>query len=243
MNLVIDIGNSSSKLAVFCRDSMTDFIQLGSMGKAELESILSGHPAITRCILSTVRQKDPDMVALLEKSFGLFLVLDHNTPLPIQNLYRSKSTLGYDRIAAAVGASIRFPGSDLLVIDAGTAITIDLVTADKAYHGGNISPGKSMRFRALHEFTENLPLVRSVDTPGLMGRDTEGAIASGVLNGIIFELDGYINEQKRRYPDLKVVLTGGDAKIFDKMLKNSIFVDSNLNMFGLHRILEYNAEG
>ena len=243
MNLVIDIGNSSSKLAVFARDKMTDFIQMGKMGNTELESILSGNPRISHCILSSVRQKDPDMISLLEKSFGYFLVLDHNTPIPISNLYRSKSTLGYDRIAAAVGASIRFPGSDLLVIDAGTAITIDLVTADKAYHGGNISPGTSLRFRALHEFTENLPLVRSYDIPGRMGTDTEGAIAAGVMNGIILELDGYINEQKLRYPDLKVVMTGGDAKIFDKMLKNSIFVDSNLNMFGLHRILEYNAEG
>ena len=243
MNLIIDIGNSSSKLAVFSQNRMTDFIQLGRMGKKELESILSGRPGMRHCILSSVRQKDPDMISLLKETFGFFLVLDHNTPLPIRNLYKSKSTLGYDRIAAAVGASFRFPGSDLLVVDAGTAITIDLVTADKAYHGGNISPGTSLRFRSLHEFTENLPLVTADESPGLMGSDTEGAIASGVLNGIIFELNGYINEQKKRYPDLKVVMTGGDAKIFDKMLKKSIFVDSNLNMFGLHRILEYNAEG
>ena len=221
MNLVIDIGNSSTKLAVFAGDRMTDFIQVERMGTKELENILSVHPGITHCILSSVRKKDLEMVSLLEKSCGFFLLLDHKTSLPIRNLYRSKSTLGYDRIAAAVGACTRFPGSDLLVIDAGTAITIDMVTADRAYHGGNISPGTSMRFRALHEFTDNLPLVTNYNTPPLMGSDTEGAIASGVLNGIIFELDGYISEQKKRYPDLKAVMTGGDAKIFDKMLKNS----------------------
>jgi len=190
-----------------------------------------------------VRKKDTEIISLLKKSFRFFLELDHETPLPIRNLYRSKPTLGNDRIAAAVGACSRFPGSDLLVIDAGTAITLDLVTADMTYHGGNISPGKSIRFRALHEFTANLPLVSAEEMQGKMGTDTESAITSGVLQGIIFELEGYINEQKKRYPDLKVVLSGGDAIIFDKMLKNTIFVDSNLNLYGLQRILEYNAEG
>ena len=160
-----------------------------------------------------------------------------------QTIPSIESTDPHDRIAAAVGAWARFPGSDLLVIDAGTAITIDLVRADHTYLGGNISPGTSMRFRALHEFTANLPLVKTEGRPGMMGEDTGSAIRSGVVRGIVFELQGYINEQKIRYPDLKVVMTGGDAKIFEKMLKNTIFVDSNLNLYGLQRILEYNADG
>ena len=242
MTLVIDIGNSSAKLAVYAKDMMADYMQFNSIGKPELEEVLSKHPEIGQCILSSVRKEDPGLIALMRDSFSLFLLLDHNTPVPIQNQYHSKSTLGYDRIAAAVGASYLFPCQNLLVIDAGTAITIDLVTSDNAYLGGNISPGLTLRFRSLHEFTDNLPLVHGNESSELMSRDTESAIASGVINGIIFELEGYINEQKLRYSDLKVVMTGGDAIIFVKKLKNSIFVDSNLNLFGLHRILEYNAE-
>jgi type III pantothenate kinase len=243
MNLVIDIGNSTAKLAVYRQDTLIDFIEFSNLGKGELEDILSGYPEIKKCILSSVRKEDPVLKSLLRESVGFFLPLDRNTPLPIKNLYRSKSTLGYDRIAAAVGANARFPEQDLLVIDAGTAITIDLVTADNAYLGGNISPGLSLRFRALNEFTDNLPLVKGDHISEYLGSNTESAIVSGVLNGIIYELDGYINELKSRYSDLRVIMTGGDVKIFDKKLKNSIFVDSKLNLFGLHRILQYNAEG
>ena len=242
MNLVIDIGNSSAKLAVYRQDILMDYIQLGQLGKPELRNVLTNYPEIRQCILSSVRKEDAVLIAQLRDSCRFFLMLDHNTPIPIQNHYKSKSTLGYDRIAAAVGASSLFPGQNLLVIDAGTAITIDLLTSDNSYLGGNISPGFELRFRALHEFTENLPLIKGGQPSELMGSDTESAIVSGVVNGIIFELIGYINEQKLRYPDLKVVMTGGDANIFDKKLKNSIFVDSNLNLYGLHRILEYNAE-
>ena len=173
---------------------------------------------------------------------SLYLLLDHQTPLPIRNRYLTKETLGYDRIAAAVEASARFPGQDILIIDAGTAITIDFVNSENEFLGGNISPGLLMRYRALHEFTGKLPLVEPADQDALLGDDTEGAIRAGVQNGIIFELDGYINEQKKRYPRLQILMTGGDAVFFDKNLKNYIFVDLNLNLFGLHRILEYNVE-
>jgi len=241
MNLVIDIGNSVTKLAVYHRDKLWDSRHLDSFEETRLEQILSESPGIERCILSSVRKENPALIKLLKNSFRLFIKLDHKTPIPIDNRYTSKSTLGYDRIAAAVGANGIFPGRNLLVIDAGTAITIDLVTADGAYMGGNISPGINMRFRALHEFTDNLPLVGMAIKSTLFGKDTESAIRAGVVNGMIFEIQGYIHEQKSRYTDLQVVMTGGDANIFDKKLKNSIFVDSNLNLFGLHRILEYNA--
>lgn len=243
MNLVIDIGNSAIKLAVFKGDECIDTFHSGLPDRETIQKLRTQHGGIERCILSSVRKEDPELSAMLDGSFSTFLKLDHNTPLPIRNLYRSTSTLGYDRIAAAVGAGALFPGKNVLIIDTGTAITIDLLTADDSYLGGNISPGVSMRFRALHEFTENLPMVDAAWPAGEMGRDTTEAIRSGVLNGIVFELDGYITRQKTRYPDLKVVMTGGDAEIFDKRLKNSIFVDSNLNLYGLHRILEYNAEG
>ena len=242
MNLVIDIGNSVSKGAVFDRQSCIYMLTRDNIRKTDIEALLRDYPDINRSIISSVRKEEPFFTNLLrDKGVGV-LRLDHQTPLPIRNHYRTKETLGYDRIAAAVEANARFPGQDIMIIDLGTAITIDFISSEKKFLGGNISPGLLMRFRSLHEFTGRLPQVEPADFDTLLGDDTESAIRAGVQNGIIFELDGYINAQKKRYPRLKVLMTGGDAVFFDKKLKNSIFVDLNLNLFGLHRILEYNVE-
>jgi len=171
-----------------------------------------------------------------------FIILSAETPLPIQNAYKTKLTLGYDRIADAVGAYSMFPGVNVLIIDAGTAITIDLLTAEGEFYGGNISPGLDLRFRALNEFTSKLPLIKKKEYHPFLGKTTEEAILSGVLSGAAFELDGYIDKLRIQYPDLKIILTGGDIKFFVKKLKNIIFVHSNLNLTGLNRILEYNVE-
>jgi len=242
LNLVIDIGNSVSKGAVFDRQSCIYMLTRDNIRKTDIEALLRDYPDINRSIISSVRKEEPFFTNLLrDKGVGV-LRLDHQTPLPIRNHYRTKETLGYDRIAAAVEANARFPGQDIMIIDLGTAITIDFISSEKKFLGGNISPGLLMRFRSLHEFTGRLPQVEPADFDTLLGDDTESAIRAGVQNGIIFELDGYINAQKKRYPRLKVLMTGGDAVFFDKKLKNSIFVDLNLNLFGLHRILEYNVE-
>lgn len=209
---------------------------------ADIQALITEYPDINQGIISTVRKDEPSLAGLLQDKGVGVLKLDHLTPLPIRNSYRTKETLGYDRIAAAVGANARYPGQDILIIDMGTAITIDFVSSKNEFLGGNISPGLLMRFRSLHEFTSRLPQVEPAEQNVLLGDDTESAIRAGVQNGIIFELDGYINEQKMRYPRLQVLMTGGDAVLFDKKLKNSIFVDLNLNLFGLHRILEYNVE-
>ena len=243
MNLVIDIGNSVSKGAVFDHRSCIHTFTSGHLDGTEMQSLLSEFPGILHSIVSSVRKTAPSFAGVLMENGISLLMLDHRTRLPIKNLYRSKETLGYDRIAAAVEASERYPGEDVLIIDAGTAITIDFISAGKEYMGGNISPGLQMRFRSLHEFTGRLPLVEPGEHGTWLGEDTEGAIRAGVQNGIVYELDGYINEQKKRYPHLRVLMTGGDAAFFDKKLKNSIFVDLNLNLFGLHRILEYNVAG
>jgi len=242
LNLVIDIGNSVSKGALFEGDSCIKGITLDEIHTSDIQFLLADYPDVNRAIVSTVRLEPPSFVSLLRERGIRVLILDHTTPLPIRNRYRTKETLGYDRIASAVGANARFPGQDILVIDAGTAITIDFINSANEFLGGSISPGLLMRFRALHEFTGRLPMVEPADQQALLGDDTEHAIRTGVQQEIIFELDGYINEQKKRLLDLKVLMTGGDAGFFDKKLKNSIFVDLNLNLFGLHRILEYNVE-
>ncbi|MBT6766833.1 MAG: type III pantothenate kinase, partial [Prolixibacteraceae bacterium] len=156
--------------------------------------------------------------------------------------YDSKETLGKDRIAAAVGAFDLYPDSNVLIIDAGTAITYDIINEKNQYLGGNISPGLEMRFKALHHFTGKLPLVKQNKFDKLYGNTTENAILAGVQNGLVFEVDKAIDTFKEFYNNLKVIITGGNAEFFDKKLKNSFFVHFNLIAMGLNRILEYNGE-
>ena len=147
-----------------------------------------------------------------------------------------------DRLAAVVGANYLQPGMDLLVIDAGTAITYEVIEASGTFVGGNISPGMSTRFKALHAFTKKLPLLNEPEDVLFIGNDTESAIQSGVVNGIIFEMDGYIDSLRIKYPSLLVFLTGGHSFYFARKLKNANFADINLVFTGLNRILEYNVE-
>ena len=166
-----------------------------------------------------------------------------DTPIPIRNAYSSPGTLGMDRLAAAVGAWSMQPGHDLLVVDAGTAITYDFVSADGTYEGGNIAPGIELRLKSLHEHTGSLPLVQANGDTPLFGRDTETAIRSGVINGIRKELDGYMNELCSIYPSLLVFLTGGDAEFFDIKAKSTTFAVPDLVLRGLARITEFNEKG
>lgn len=242
MNLVIDQGNTVTKFAVFKNGEMLDKVVVQSPDIKFIDGILKKFPGISSSILSSVADYDENIPGFLQKNIKNFIVLNAATPIPIINLYLSKETLGYDRIADAVGALGVFPGKNILIIDAGTAITIDLLTSKGEFYGGNISPGIDLRFRALHEHTKKLPEVKKRDEFPLLGKTTEEAILAGVLNGVVFEIDGYIDKMTEKYSDLKTILTGGDSKYFDKKLKNSIFVHSNLNLSGLNRILEYNVE-
>ncbi len=241
MNLVIDIGNTITKMAVFSGGKMLMSRREKILTIGILKDIMDAYPGLTGAILSSVVYHPKELEDYLSSIFDHFLELDYRTPLPINNLYETPSTLGYDRIADAVGANTIFPGRNVLIIDAGTAITIDLITGEGKFIGGNISPGATMRSRALHKFTGHLPLVDPAGDAALMARRTEEAIRSGILNGIIFELNGYIERLREEYHDLQIILTGGDANYFDKKLKYSIFVDLNLNLTGLNRILDYNA--
>lgn len=238
VSLCIDIGNTFIKAAVFSNGQMLSFQTLQS---ENLISLIE-HQQIQNVIISSVSSVPEKIIEILQEKKTPFLLLDHNTSLPITNNYETKETLGKDRLAAVVGANYLHPGSDLLVIDAGTAITYDFIDANGNYLGGNISPGIQMRFKALNHFTSKLPLVEMKDQFQLFGKNTNDAILTGVLQGILCETDGTIAAFKKLYPGLKVLFTGGDAKFFDYKLKNAIFVVSNLVMIGLNRILEYNAQ-
>ncbi|MBN2772794.1 MAG: type III pantothenate kinase, partial [Prolixibacteraceae bacterium] len=240
MNLVIDIGNTRTKFYIFNRGELAVSVPVDEFKPEYIDLLKNEYPQLDQAIISAVKKYPEEIKALLKRNFDIFIELDYKTPLPIQNNYKSRETLGNDRIATAVGANFLYPDSNLLIIDAGSAITFDFISEKGVFLGGNISPGINMRFNALNNFTGNLPLVGLEDTDILFGNTTETAIRAGVQNGIIYEVDNTISLFKEFYKNLKVIITGGDANFFDKKLKNSFFVNFNLTGIGLNRILEYN---
>ena len=241
INLVIDIGNTRTKIALYNHGELMLRFPLDKITPGDIQLIKDEYPGITGAILSNVSHRQADLAEALSDAFPLFIEMDHSTPIPIENCYQTPQTLGLDRVAVAVGANSLFPDTDLLVIDAGTAITFEIINAKNQYLGGNISPGLNSRFKALNEFTGKLPLIKPGEENEWFGKNTEQAIRLGVQQGIINELDGFITLFSKFFPDNKVILTGGDAIFFEKKLKNSIFVEFELIEKGLNRILEYNA--
>lgn len=240
MNLVIDIGNSKTKLAVFVENEPVFYASRKQLGPTFIEK-LSPEYQITHAIVSTVKPISNVLNKYLNHHFN-FLELNHETPLPLTLEYETPETLGKDRIASAVGALEHSGGANLLVIDAGTCITYDIITAKHAFLGGQISPGINMRYKALNTFTGRLPLIPGTEKPMDMGRSTKGSIQSGVHKGILFEMRGFIDYYLTKYSPLKIILTGGDLKIFESQFKNEIFALPNLVLSGLNKILIYNVD-
>lgn len=241
VNLIIEQGNTSTKVAVYNKGCIeASFIY--KEFNVEVVTSLFEKFDFTQGIMSTVIDTDEELLTYLRNKLLHFVFLDETIPLPVTIQYETPTTLGRDRLAAVVGANYLQPGKSLLVIDAGTAITYELVDASGTFLGGNISPGLTTRFKALNFFTKKLPLVIESDEIPQIGTSTETAIQAGVVNGIVYEMDGYINDLRIKYPDLLVFLTGGHSFYFERRLKNSIFADINLVLTGLNRILEYNVE-
>lgn len=240
MNLVLDVGNTKVKLAVFNGKDMIFRTEALELDNTFLESFVSKRFDINSCVISSVRSSIKNEIELLNEITGNVVMFSHKTPIPVKNLYRTPHTLGLDRLAAVIGAADLFPNENALVIDAGTAITYDFVSAKSEYHGGNISPGLNTRFKALHNFTGKLPLLSPKKNTVLFGTDTASAIIAGVQNGIVFEVQAYIDALLQDYKQIKVVFTGGDADFFDKKIKSTIFVDQNLVLKGLNKVLEFN---
>ena len=244
MKLVIDIGNTKTKYALFEGDNLV-------LVKSVEDNILindltnvSGIGQITSAIISSVKDENLQVEEFLKQRNIKTIVLTHKTPLPFINKYATPETLGKDRIALAAAAQKLYPGNNVLIIDAGTSITYDFVTKKNEYLGGGIAPGLYMRFKSLHTFTAKLPLINPDEEkwPDLVGNTTEKAILSGVMNGILQETDGIINAYKEVFGDVVTVLSGGDYKYFDKRLKNSIFARPNLVLEGWLEILNFNEE-
>ena len=239
MNLIIDIGNTAAKVALFDGGEMVEVLTESNQSLDCLEALCAKYPVEQGIVATVIDLSERVLAALVALPFPL-LWLDSKTPLPVTNLYETPETLGYDRMAAVVGANEQYPRRDILVIDAGTCITYEFIDSKGQYHGGNISPGMQMRFKALNQFTGRLPLIDSNGRKLPMGKDTETAIRAGVKKGIEYEIAGYITAMKHKYPELLVFLTGGDDFSFDSSVKSIIFADRFLVLKGLNRILNYN---
>ncbi|MEI8086383.1 MAG: type III pantothenate kinase [Paludibacter sp.] len=241
MNLCIDQGNSSTKVGIFDNDILHELFVYEVFNTNEAWKLVSNF-SIDNCIISSVINENRELLDVLKSNSSNFISLCHNTAIPIENRYETPETLGNDRLAAVVGAAYLKPNNDVLVIDAGTAITYDFIDANGVYWGGNIAAGINLRLQSLHEFTKKLPLVEITIESPLIGNNTKTALISGALHGIVFEMDGYITSLKTKYPQLSTFLTGGSTFYFDTKLKNAIFAEKNLVLIGLNRILQYNVQ-
>lgn len=239
VNLIIDIGNTSAKLAVFEQGEMKETFRCPNRTLEGLSSFCAQHSIRKGIVSSVVSIDEQARTALAQLPFPV-MTFTHQTPIPIRNLYKTPQTLGMDRLAAVIGAYTMNPEHPILVIDAGTCITYDFVDEKGQYHGGNISPGVDMRFKALHAFTDKLPLVNAEGETPVYGQSTETAIRSGIIRGIGYEINGYIEQLLKKNPSLLVFLTGGSEISFETSIKSGIFADSFLVLKGLNRILEYN---
>lgn len=245
MNLIIDQGNTSVKVALFEDDEILEVRTFENSSVEALKSYIE-NLSYRGAIYSSVSLQNDELIALLSKNESEFIILNHQTKLPITIEYATPHTLGVDRIAGAVGARKVNSQSSTLVIDAGTAITYDYITSEGVYKGGNIAPGISIRFKSLNNYTKSLPLVEVSDNYPELGNDTVSAILSGVMSGVVYECEGYIAKISKKEPDIKVIITGGDHKMLYNQLKNSTFVslidEEYLVLKGLNSILRYNAE-
>lgn len=238
MNLAIDIGNQYTKLAVFDGEELVHSTAYKKFKLKKLQELHSKYP-FENAILSDVSADIIKTEAWLREHTN-FMMMTHDTPLPIKNKYKTPLTLGLDRIAAAVAAHAMFPGKPSLVVDAGTCITYEYVNDKGEYEGGGITPGIRIRFKALSRYTGKLPKLKRQDVDFLTGGNTEESILSGVINGTAAEINGMVERYRMEYPELQVVLTGGDALFFETYLKSGIFAVPNLVLKGLNNILIHN---
>lgn len=240
MNLVIDSGNTQTKIAVFDKSELKAIHHIKNIDKISLLETVSRY-RVTKTIISSVSIPAEEIMNWVEGLGQVAMIANHKLKFPFTIGYNTPQTLGIDRVAAVAGAIMQYPARNLLVVDAGTAITYEVVTEKGIYLGGNIAPGMMMRFSALHEFTARLPLVTSESFSGEFGTTTNQAIASGVIQGIINEIMGYKQIMDKKFQSNSIIITGGDAEFFAAKLKNPIFVNLNLVLTGLNHILEYNV--
>ena len=239
MLLTIDVGNSRIKVAVFEHNKQVDFfIFETNEALKNFENIFQKYPNLQKIILSSVGKLDEEVVNFIKSQFQTEII-DHKSKFPFTNLYATPETLGIDRMVLAAGATLIYPNQNKLIIDAGTCITYDFVNAENQYLGGAISPGIKIRYKSLNNYTSKLPLLTLSEDFEIIGNSTKSAIHSGVINGVIFEIEGFISQYSLKNQDLTIILTGGDAEFLAKRLKSTIFANSNFLLESLNLLSLY----
>ena len=239
MLLAVDIGNTRSKAAVFKDGSL---LEHRIFPKGELkENVLSilANSEITNVVMSSVGHEQIDFDLPPHVSLNK---ITHDFNFPFTNLYQTPRTLGIDRMVLAAGATLRYPGKNRLVVDAGTCITYDFIDDKDQYHGGAISPGIRLRYEALHNYTAKLPLLSREMPEGFVGKSTAGSIHSGVVFGVLNEIDGFIDRYSNSAENFIIILTGGDAEFLANRLKNTIFANPNFLLESLETIFIQNKK-
>jgi len=241
MNLVIDVGNTRIKIAIFKNSKIihNESINYKNFANEVIELIEKFE--CTNAIISSVGLLKKSQISKLESKINI-IQLNSSTKVPFANKYLTPKTLGVDRIALTAAAFSKFTDKNVLIIDAGTCITYDFIDENGIYYGGAISPGINTRYKSLNTFTNKLPLLEPKYLTKLIGNSTETCINIGVVQGVISEIDSFINQYKEKNKDLTVVLTGGDTNFLANRLKNGIFANPFFLMEGLNTILTYNLK-
>jgi len=239
-NLLIDNGNSFCKIALYSSNKIIKTKSIKSISLNEIKQIIKDFPLQNSVISSVI--EFPSSVSSYIKSKSYLLEFNHTTPIPIINKYKTKKTLGLDRLSAVIGANSIFSKENILVIDIGTCIKYDFINLNREYLGGSISPGLSMRYEALNTFTGKLPLIRHKNINTLYGNTTEESIITGVNNGIVGEINQKCERYSKEFPGIKILVSGGDYKYFVKQINFPIFAVPNIVLIGLNEILNYNVK-
>lgn len=240
-HLCVDIGNTRVKFGIFAGEALIE-ADSGDVGEVYTKvTDLSAIFPFSRMIVSSTRRDIPLEIREFGKSMELYLELSHEMNLPIQLDYETPETLGRDRIAGAAGALAIFPGEAVIIVDAGTCITYDFLDKNGFFRGGSIAPGMQMRLKAMHVFTEKLPLAPFEPQNELLGKSTLKALQNGAIQGTKFEIESFIMHIKQKFGPIKVIFTGGDANNFVDFFNSKIFVVQNLVLIGLNKIINHNA--
>jgi type III pantothenate kinase len=242
MILTIDVGNTRIKGAVFEQTTVKEYFIFEPKELFEkILNILKKYEKITHLVVASVGNMQKQAFLPFENRLIVHFV-SHEDVFPFNNLYETPKTLGIDRMVLASGATLQYPKCNRLVIDAGTCVTYDFIDQEDNYLGGAISPGLRLRYESLHAFTAKLPLLSIEDITALIGTSTKGSIHSGVINGLVHEIDGFIDEYKALGSKFIIILTGGDTEFLAKRLKNTIFANSNFLLESLNQTFQYKID-
>ncbi|KRD11841.1 type III pantothenate kinase [Flavobacterium sp. Root901] len=239
MVLTVDVGNTRIKAAVFeGSTALENFIFEKNELAEEIKKILEKFQNCSDLVVSSVGNVEKQSFLNFENRLNVHF-FTHEDIFPFNNKYATPKTLGIDRMILAAGAALQFPKQNRLVVDAGTCITYDFIDENDNYLGGAISPGLRLRYEALHNFTARLPLLTLENPDSYIGNSTAQAIHSGVVNGFVYEIDGFIDEYRANFSNFIIILTGGDADFLAKRLKNTIFANSNFLLESLNQTFQY----